>query len=306
MSSAAVTSAPAAPVPSTPAAASSTDVADATSAAPVAPSAPKAANATAPTPGFTHGGKTYTSAELEAALNTHSTVDQAMKSLAKEKAEVNKAKEAYSSKDKSRIMAALREQGVPREVLAELAEEVLMAEIKDSEMTPEQRELETLRGEKTARAAEEAKRAEAEKQKALEAEVTHIHAAYETQFIQAMTESGLPRTPETMERLAGLVLLGIEAGYEVSPAEAAVLLRSRTVEANRPIYEGMSVDQLREALGPKAVEALIKAHTSGLQAMTSKAPDKRTPEAVAKTKVAGAKKRSLGDIIETLSAARRR
>jgi len=217
---------------------------------------------------FKIGGREYTQAELEAHLSTSSRADQILKEAAQAKAEVEQARAGL--KDPGKRRAILKELGVDT---VKEAEDILIEHLEQQQMTPEQRELAELKAEKAARLESE-KASEAEKAaKAQEAQVAQLTAAYEQQFVEAIDSAGLPRTPDVGIQLTQIVMDAVDAGYEVSPAEAAVILKSRITEANRSVFEGMTVAQLRAALPEKAIKALIKEHTEGLKASVSKAPD---------------------------------
>lgn len=250
-------------------------------------------------------GKTYNAADLEAALATHSTVDQALKAVAQKEASIKERDAAFASGDKTKIMEALRKAGVPKEALAAMAEDVLLAEVQEAEMTPEQRELAQLKAEKAERAAAEKLREEAEKAKATEAQVAQFQAAMQEQFVSAMNEVGVPRTPETVIQMTQVMMDALDAGFQLDPKEAATLVRAKTFESTRPVFEGMSAAQLRDALGPKVVEALVKDYTASLQAQTSKAPDGPAVRRSATPKEPS-KPASLSDLINSKISSSRR
>lgn len=214
------------------------------------------------------GGREYSQADIEAALSTSGRADQILREAAQMKAQHEAA--LAKVKDPASLRALMKQHGIDE---AKLAEDMLIEHLERQSMTPEQIELAELRAERAERA-EQAKRAEAEQAaRAQEAQVTQIMAAYETQFIEAINASQLPRTAEVGIQLTQIVMDAVDAGYEVTPAEAAVILRARLTEANRSVFEGMTPAQLRAALPEKAYKALIAEHTSGLKAQVRTAPD---------------------------------
>lgn len=216
----------------------------------------------------TINGKTYSEADVLAAMGKADTVAQGLKQLAAERKALEEARGTF--KDPKKLRNFLKENGYDPE---KFAEETIVEAMEQEQLTPEQRELAQLRAEKAER--EAAAKAESEKKAKAEQEkqVDQLVRTYENQFIEAMTSQGLPRTAQTVMQLTEIVKDGIEAGFDVSPAEAAQILRTQMLEGNKPLYKGMSVSVLKEALGQDVIDAIIKDHQESLKAVETKAPD---------------------------------
>lgn len=216
------------------------------------------------------GGKTYSEAELQAAVNASSALEARLQELSTRESAFQEGLKQI--KDPAKRRAFLKANDVD---YVQEAEDVLMEHLREQELTPEQRELAELKAFKAERERESADvKAAAEAEKVAQ-QTAALTEAYEAQFIEAMTVAQLPRTPRVAMELLDIVQDCLARDIEITPKEAALILKGRVTEANRPVYEGMSVEQLQAALGPKVVDALIKAHTAGLQAATAKAPDSR-------------------------------
>lgn len=269
---------PAAPSPSAPSAAPvAAPVADvgsvqATESAPVV-SAQSTTKPAEPA-GLKVGGKTYSEAEIQAAINASSALQSRLEELSTRETAFNESLKQIKDPAKRRALLKAHDVDYVQE-----AEDVLLEHLNEQKLTPEQRELAELKAFKAERE-KEATEAKAKAEEArISAQTQALTEAYEAQFIEAMQEAQLPRSPRVAMELLEIVQDCLARDIEISPKEAAMLLRSRVTEANRPMFDGMSVEQLQEALGPKAVEALIKHHTAGLQQAVAKAPDARPAKA---------------------------
>lgn len=216
------------------------------------------------------GGKTYSEAELQAAVNASSALEARLQELSTRESAFQEGLKQI--KDPAKRRAFLKANDVD---YVQEAEDVLMEHLREQELTPEQRELAELKAFKAERERESADVKAREEAEKVAQQTAALTEAYEAQFIEAMSAAQLPRTPRVAMELLDIVQDCLARDIEITPKEAALILKGRVTEANRPVYEGMSVEQLQAALGPKVVDALIKAHTAGLQAATAKAPDSR-------------------------------
>jgi hypothetical protein len=205
---------------------------------------------------------------LQAALHAASTTDQALKQIASQKAEFEAA--VASIKDPAKLRALMKQHEVDE---AKFAEDLLIEHLENQEKTPEQREMEELRKFKSSKEKEAEDSKKAAEQARVAEQTKQIVDAYEAQFTTAIAEAGLPRTFQTAQQLLEIVQDGLAAGYDVSPKEAAVLLRGRVTESNKALFKGMSIEQAKQALPSELIDLIIKDYTAGLRAQVAKAPD---------------------------------
>lgn len=148
----------------------------------------------------------------------------------------------------------------------EWAETYLMEELKKEQMSPEQR-----------RAAEnemKLKQYEDEKKKALEAkrqeEMARLQAHhaenYDKMFVEALTKTGLPKTPYTIKRMAELQLVNIKKKLDLGADQLAKLVREDYMAEQKSLFGAYDGDQLLEFLGPDLVKKLSKAQIAKLKA----------------------------------------
>lgn len=146
------------------------------------------------------------------------------------------------------------------------AEKYLVEELQREAMSPEQRKAQETEDELGRYKREESERKQKEKldvEKRLQKE---HHDKYEQVFIQALNESGLPKTPFTIKRMAELQLINLKNKYEFSPGQLAKLVREDYLAEQKATIGGLDGDQLIDFLGPELVKKLSKAQIAKLKA----------------------------------------
>lgn len=146
------------------------------------------------------------------------------------------------------------------------AEEYLVGELKKEQMSPEQRKA----------AENEAKLKEYEDQKKSEAdrklqddkrrlEQEHMQN-YDKLFVEALTKSGLPKTPYTIKRMAELQLTNIRKKLELSADQLAKVVREDYQAEQKALFGAVDGDALLEMFGADIVKKLSKAQIAKLKA----------------------------------------
>lgn len=139
------------------------------------------------------------------------------------------------------------------------AEEYLLEEIQREAMTPEQkRAWENEQELKRYRDTEKAEKARAEQERMAQLEQHHMKS-YDQMFVQALTESGLPRTPYTIKRMAELTLVNVKKKLDLEPSQLAKIVREDYIAEQRALYGSADGESLLELLGKDAVTKVSKA-----------------------------------------------
>ena len=158
------------------------------------------------------------------------------------------------------------------------AEEYLVGELKRDQETPEQRKARE-NEEKLAKYEREAKeREESDRKEQLEAlEQKHLKN-YNEMFIQALEQSGLPKTPFTVKRMAELQLINVKKKLDLDAGQLAKIVREDYINEQRALFGSADGNALMDLLGPDAVKKLSKAQIAKLKAGAQKfaTPDART------------------------------
>lgn len=148
----------------------------------------------------------------------------------------------------------------------EWAEQFLVNELTVEAMSPEQRKARANEEKLRQYEAGEKQRAEKQKQEALERDTNTHRNRLDLMFTQALNESGLPKTPFTVKRMAELHLINLKNKLELEPTQLAKLVREDFAKEQKALMGGLDGDQLIEFLGPELVKKLSKAQIAKLKA----------------------------------------
>lgn len=150
-----------------------------------------------------------------------------------------------------------------------IAEQILLEQIQDQMMSPEEKqrratesELETLRREKKEREEAQMKQAQAAK----EAEYAEN---YQKTIIGALEKSGLPKTPELVKRMASIMHKNISLGLELDADDLAAEVKKEYTGLVGSTLKDASVEQLLTILTPEQIKQLRLHAVKELQAKQS-------------------------------------
>lgn len=146
------------------------------------------------------------------------------------------------------------------------AEELLMRELEESLLSPEEKELRSLRADKEARQREEESRAEQQKQARVEAMRVQAAEEIQSEVIQAIQESGMQATPRLVYQIASQLLEELDNAEEgdnfVKPDARKALGKAKARSRNEMMELLESVqddDALLEMLPKSLIERVRKA-----------------------------------------------
>lgn len=256
--------APAATTPAPAATIAPTNPGEAAPSAPVSQAVPSK-EAAAPQY-FMYQGKPYTQAELEAALETQSTLGKRIGEVSAREAAMAKLK------DPSKWVEALKEFGHDPD---QLATDHLLALKAQSEMDPKDRELAELRSK-----VEAAQRADAERAQQVEAAKraeteTRLAELQEKRLVDSATKHGLLVSKRTMASTLALMKEAADQGLDLSEDDAIQLVKQDLNREFATQLKDLSTEQLLALIPKETQKALLKTLTKQALAPTTKAPDAR-------------------------------
>lgn len=156
--------------------------------------------------------------------------------------------------------------------LKKFAAEIIEEEIENAKKTPEQIELEKAKAElkriKEEREKDEAERKELERQRLTE----EAFKNYETQVESALEKSDLPKTPYTVKKMADWMMLGLENNVDISPAEAAELVKEEMHNDLKQMFAVMPEDVIEQIVGKETFNRVRKKNLAKAKA-APKAPN---------------------------------
>lgn len=181
--------------------------------------------------------------------------------------------------------------------LKELAAQIIEEEIENSKKSPEQLKSEQLENElkelKDQRDREKNEREEQDRIRLTEQEFERL----DMQMTQALDKHNFPKTSAVIKRMADYLLIGLEAGKDVTPEDIIPLIREELKNDYKEILNSMPDDDaLEEYIGKEfvdrvrkkniakakksasnpAVKAGAKPASTGQKPEASKEPDKKT------------------------------
>jgi hypothetical protein len=139
-----------------------------------------------------------------------------------------------------------------------IAEEYLLSQIQDEMLTPEQKELRDLKKQnETYKEKEEREKKEAEEKVLLQRETEYAQKFQDT-IIQALSKSSLPKTPEMVKRMAGMMKKNLEFGLELTPDELAAEVKSDLTSIFKSVVADADGDQLIALFGADVANKIRK------------------------------------------------
>jgi hypothetical protein len=152
--------------------------------------------------------------------------------------------------------------------IKKLAAEVLEEEIANSQKTPEQIEREKEKEEFRKLKEEREQEKEVMRQEKLKIIQEQEFSRYDVAMDKAFTEANVTKSPYLVKRMADYMILGLESGKKLEPADALSLVQEEMDSDLKEMFEKMPAEKLKEFLGKDTLEKIRKHNIS----MSKKAP----------------------------------
>lgn len=88
---------------------------------------------------------------------------------------------------------------------------------------------------------------------------------FDSQFTEALESHGLPRTPDTVRRMAQLQVKAIDMGLQLAPKDIAKIVRDDFVSEQASTLAHLSGDKLLAALGPELRKRIRAAEVASVK-----------------------------------------
>lgn len=156
----------------------------------------------------------------------------------------------------------------------EIYKRQLAKELQRKVMTPEQRELAEAREKLAAFEKNEKARKDKEHQDKVSQLQTHYEQQYDKEMSDAISTSGLPKTPKTIKRLAQLAYKNLQMGLDLPWNALTDMVREEYKADMRDMFGSSDADKLVELFGPdiakKLAGASLKARVIDPEPVTEK------------------------------------
>lgn len=147
----------------------------------------------------------------------------------------------------------------------EIAEKILLEQLNDEMMTPQEKEALKEKTELEEYRAEKKKRAEEAEAKEKDAHAEKYRAQFEGTILEALKKSGLPPTPALVGEMARLLQQKLRIGLELDPSDLADEIKKNKTSVLTALAKDATPEQLLALLGPEIANKIRKHDLSQLQ-----------------------------------------
>ena len=141
----------------------------------------------------------------------------------------------------------------------EIAEKYLLAQIQDEMMSPEEKRLrEADRIIREREDADKKAKADAETRQMQELQA-HYAQDYDKKIGEALSTSGLPKTPRTVKRMAELMHKNLQHGFDLEPAQLVEIVREDYINEMKELFGASEGDMLLKIMGDDVANKIRKA-----------------------------------------------
>jgi len=185
----------------------------------------------------------------------------AQKRMAEAKAAKSKAYEIVKAfeEDPANVFRRLGPKG------REAAEKFLLEQIQDDMMSPEEKDYRTTKSKLAKYEAQEAKAKEEAEKSEVSAKENKYAQDFQATIISALDKSGLPKTPELVKRMAGIMSKNLELGLDLTPDELASEVKSDFMQIFKSMMGDSDGDQIIKFLGDEMSNKIRKSDIRKLQ-----------------------------------------
>jgi hypothetical protein len=149
-------------------------------------------------------------------------------------------------KDPRQLWQALKHLGhEPRQV----AEQYLLEQIEEESLTPEQKKVRDAERIIQERETEKQQAEQRQKQERHTKLMGQYSEEYSGQIVKALETSGLPKSPETVKKMAEYMLIGLERGVRLAPEEVVPMVRNYFMRQINELLGQTEGDTLLQLLG---------------------------------------------------------
>jgi hypothetical protein len=148
----------------------------------------------------------------------------------------------------------------------EFAKKIIQQQMEQESKSPEQIEREQLQKELEELRASKKREEEERTKEMYEREVSRYEAQLEEQVDEALSSSGLPKSPYVLKRMTDVMLSGIENSKEISPKMALNIVRKEMQKDLKEMFSSSAEDVLEELLGSDTLKRLNKRQLEKIRA----------------------------------------
>lgn len=147
----------------------------------------------------------------------------------------------------------------------EIAEKFLLSQIQDEMLSPQEKEYRDLKNYKESTEAQKKAAQEKIEREAAEKMENEYAQNFQTTIIDALTKSGLPKSPELVKRFAGVMKRNLEMGLELTSDQLVGEVKREVTGLLKSIVGEADGDQLVKMFGDDVAKKIRKFDLKALQ-----------------------------------------
>lgn len=179
--------------------------------------------------------------------------------------------------------------------IKKIAQEILWEQIQEDTLTPEQKKQREIERELKAYKDREQEEKTAREKAEEEAKHQSILQDYDKKITSALTNANLPRTPETVRRVAQYMLEAVRNGYDLEPSDLVAVVRKDYENEHKELFNALSPEQLFAIFGEDSAKKIREFDLGRLKTTTPKKQEDSTKSATTKKPAEKSKKLKGGD-----------
>lgn len=144
--------------------------------------------------------------------------------------------------------------------LQEFANSILRDQIEDQMLSPEEKEMRDTRKKLAEYEAARKEQEEAAKQTEMDKYTKLYEEEYTSKIVGALETSGLPKTESTVKKMASMMLLALENGLDVQPADVVEFVRKDYIAEVKSLFGAANEDIILSLLGDDITNKVVKGH----------------------------------------------
>lgn len=196
----------------------------------------------------------------EEGLVRHLQMSKMGQKRAQEKAQLEKELEGFFGELQRDPLSLLsKEMGMD---VNQLIQSYIDQQLEQAQKSPEQIEKEKLENELKALRTEREKEKETLKSKELERLQQQEYERYDMLMEKALTASSLPKSPYVVKKIADYMLIGLEAGHDVTPEDVIPLVEQELNTDLQELFQSLPEDRIEALLGEQVLNKLRKRRIS--------------------------------------------
>jgi hypothetical protein len=164
----------------------------------------------------------------------------------------------------------------------EIAEKYLAEQLEAEIMSPQERKLKEAERIIRERDEEQKSKRDQEQRSQVEKLQEHYSSEYDKKISEALSTSGLPKTPKTVQRMAQLMYKNLEHGLDLEPKDLVALVKEDYLSEIRSLFGQTDGDGLLALLGDDVANKIRKSDLKRLKSsnLTPSRPNQTNPEPI--------------------------